>query len=199
MGQSPAEIARTVFELLLVMLFFDRLIPQVLFTKTAGEWIAKISFLIHVLFYLVLPVTLTIGLLLSIAGLAEPEDAEAGASERRRWMRCWRRAKKKAFSKKSDRELVRSVVEFGDKVVREVMTPRPEMFAVPETMTLEEFTAEVNEHEFSRVPVYDASLDQVTGIAFARDLLGVKDADAASTGRWRSCSGRRCLCRRRRR
>jgi putative hemolysin len=31
----------------------------------------------------------------------------------------------------SDRELVRSVVEFGDKVVREVMTPRPEIFAVP--------------------------------------------------------------------
>ena len=33
------------------------------------------------------------------------------------------------------------MVEFGDKVVREVMTPRPEIFAVPETMTLEEFQA----------------------------------------------------------
>jgi len=79
-----------------------------------------------------------------------------------------------------DRELVRSVVEFGDKVVREVMTPRPEMFAVAGKTSLETFTAEVNAHNFSRVPVYGESLDHITGIAFARDLLGVKDADAAT-------------------
>jgi len=63
-------------------------------------------------------------------------------------------------------------------VVREVMTPRPEMFAVPGTMSLEEFTAQVNEHGFSRVPVYADSIDEITGIAFARDLLGVKDSEA---------------------
>ena len=79
-----------------------------------------------------------------------------------------------------DRELVRSVVEFGDKVVREVMTPRPEMFAVAGKTSLETFTAEVNAHNFSRVPVYGESLDEITGIAFARDLLAVKDAEAAT-------------------
>jgi CBS domain containing-hemolysin-like protein len=78
----------------------------------------------------------------------------------------------------SDRALVRSVVEFGDKVVREVMTPRPEMFAVPGTMTLEQFNAELVEHAFSRVPVYAEGLDDITGIAFARDLLHVRDVDA---------------------
>ena len=62
-----------------------------------------------------------------------------------------------------DRELVRSVVEFGDKVVREVMTPRPEMFAVAGKTSLETFTAEVNAHNFSRVPVYDESLDHDYG------------------------------------
>jgi putative hemolysin len=63
-------------------------------------------------------------------------------------------------------------------VVREVMTPRPQMFAVPGSRSLENFTAAVNEHGFSRVPVYGEGLDQVTGIAFARDLLLVRDADA---------------------
>jgi len=178
-GESPVEIGRTVFELLLAMLVFDRLLPQIFFTKTRGEWIARISFLVRVLFYLVLPLTLTIGLLLSIAGLAEPEtqqlehpgeamDAllEAGEEE--------------GVLDEEDRELVRSVVEFGDKVVRDVMTPRPEMFAVAGKTSLEKFTAEVNAHNFSRVPVYGESLDQVTGIAFARDLLAVKDTDAAT-------------------
>jgi CBS domain containing-hemolysin-like protein len=53
------------------------------------------------------------------------------------------------------------------------------MFAVAGKTTLETFTAEVNAHNFSRVPVYGEGLDDVTGIAFARDLLAVKDADAA--------------------
>jgi CBS domain containing-hemolysin-like protein len=80
---------------------------------------------------------------------------------------------------------MRSVLEFGDKVVREVMTPRPEMFAVAETMSLAEFTRAVRERGFSRVPVYrgsggsGGSLDEIAGIVFAHDLLGVDDSDAA--------------------
>jgi len=54
------------------------------------------------------------------------------------------------------------------------MTPRPEIFAVPQTMTLEQFRREVREHGFSRVPVYGASPDEIVGIAFARDLLEVE-------------------------
>ena len=78
----------------------------------------------------------------------------------------------------SDRELVRSAVEFGDKVAREVMTPRPEMFAVPGSTTLEEFLDMIESQPFSRVPVYEGTLDHVTGIVFAHDLLRIRDEDA---------------------
>jgi CBS domain containing-hemolysin-like protein len=177
-GHSLVEIARTVFELLLVLLIFDRLLPQVFFTKTRGLWIVRITVLLQALFYLVLPVTLMISLLLSIAGLAEPEATEpehAGEA----MDALLEAGEEEGVLDEEDRELVRSVVEFGDKVVREVMTPRPEMFAVSGKTTLEVFTAEVNAHNFSRVPVFGESIDDITGIAFARDLLGVKDTDAA--------------------
>ncbi|AEU37960.1 hemolysin family protein [Granulicella mallensis] len=176
-GHSLVEISRAVFELVLVLLFFDRLLPQLFFTRTRGEWVAPITPIVQALFYLVLPVTLMIGLLLSIAGLAEPEvEVEEHASEAMDAL--LEAGEEEGVLDEEDRELVRSVVEFGDKVVREVMTPRPEMFAVPGTMSLEEFTAQVNEHGFSRVPVYAGSIDEITGIAFARDLLGVKDSEA---------------------
>ncbi len=177
-GLTPTEIARTVFELLLVLLVFDRLIPQIFFTKSRGEWVVKIRMLIQVLFYLVLPLTLTIELLLSIAGLAESE-AEEPEHAGEAMDALLEAGEEEGLLDEEDRELVRSVVEFGDKVVREVMTPRPEMFAVSGKTSLETFTAEVNAHNFSRVPVYEESLDHITGIAFARDLLGVKDTDAA--------------------
>jgi CBS domain containing-hemolysin-like protein len=176
-GHSPVEIARTVFELVLVLLVFDRLLPQIFFTKTRGEWITRITPLVQVLFYAALPLTLTIELLLSIAGLAEPEAAEPEHAHEA-MDALLEAGEEEGVLDEEDRELVRSVVEFGDKVVREIMTPRPEMFAVAGKTSLETFTAEVNAHNFSRVPVYGASLDEITGIAFARDLLAVKDAEA---------------------
>ena len=171
------ELAQTVFELLLVLLVFDRLLPQIFFARTKGEWIARIAPLLQVLFYLVLPITLTISLLLSIAGLAEPEIAEQ-EHPHEAMDALLEAGEEEGVLDEEDRQLVRSVVEFGDKVVREVMTPKPEMFAVPGTMSLERFTAEVNAHNVSRIPVYGEGLDEITGIAFARDLLGVKDAEA---------------------
>jgi putative hemolysin len=176
--RNSAEVARTAFELLLVVLFFDRLLPQVFFTRTRGPWVARISAVYQALFYLVLPITLMLGLLLSIASLAEPEDAEEPEHPSEAMDALLEAGEEEGIFEESDRELVRSVVEFGDKVVREVMTPRPEMFSVPDTMSLEDFTAEVNSHSFSRVPVYSGTVDTITGIAFARDLLGVRDSDA---------------------
>lgn len=171
------QVWRTVFELLLSLLIFDRVIPQLLFTRTRGRWIVHLTPVVQVLFYLVLPVTLIIGLLLSIVGLASPE-AEEPEHPGEAVDALLEAGEEEGILEKSDRELVRNVVEFGDKVVREVMTPRPEMFAVPGSMSLREFTTAVNEHNLSRIPVYGASLDDITGIAFARDLLRVEDAEA---------------------
>ena len=172
--ESAGEIGRSVFELLLVMLIFDRLIPQLFFTRTRGQWITRVSWLMQGLFYIVLPVTLTIGLLLSIGNLAEPE-AEVEETPSEAMDALLEAGEEEGVLDEEDRELVRNVVEFGDMVVREVMTPRPEMFAVPGTMSLEKFTAEINAHNFSRVPVYGESLDSITEEkhrVFSRDLLG---------------------------
>ena len=175
-----AEIAQAIFELVLLILIFDRLIPQVLFVRTQGLWVMKIRYILQALFFVILPVTLLLGLLLSIVALAEPEDTQEEEHPSEAMDALLEAGEEEGILEESDRELVRSVVEFGDKVTREVMTPRPEIFAVPDTLTLKEFTAEIEQHVFSRVPVFRGSLDHVTGIAFAHDLLQVTDEDAAT-------------------
>jgi CBS domain containing-hemolysin-like protein len=174
------EAATTICELILVILIFDRLVPQVLFVRTRGLWVMKIRYLLQALFFVILPVTLLLGLLLSIVALAEPEDALEEEHPSEAMDALLEAGEEEGILEESDRELVRSVVEFGDKVVREVMTPRPEIFAVPDSLTLKEFTAEIEEHVFSRVPVFRGSLDNITGIAFAHDLLQVTDEDAVT-------------------
>ena len=174
-----SDIARTAVELILLIVLFDRLVPQLLFTRTRGLWIAKIRYLLEALFYLILPVTLLLGLLLSIAALAEPEDLAEEDHPSEAMDALLEAGEEEGILEESDRELVRSVVEFGDKVVREVMTPRPEIYAVDGAMTLEMFTAALEENIYSRVPVYAGMLDNITGIVFAHDLLQILDTDAA--------------------
>src|SRR5271156_4016568 len=177
---STGEVIRAACELILLILIFDRLLPQLLFSRTRGLWIARILPILQALFYLILPVTMLLQLLLSIAALAEPEDATQEDHPSEAMDALLEAGEEEGILEESDRALVRSAVEFGDKIVLEVMTPRPEIFAVPGSLNLRKFTAEINEHAFSRVPVYSGSLDNVTGIAFAHDLLKVLDADAAN-------------------
>jgi CBS domain containing-hemolysin-like protein len=177
---STGEVVRAACELIILILIFDRLLPQLLFARTRGTWIVRILPILQALFYLILPVTMLLQLLLSIAALAEPEDKPEEDHPSEAVDALLEAGEEEGILEESDRELVRSAVEFGDKVVLEVMTPRPEIFAVPGNLTLREFTAQINEHAFSRVPVYSGTLDNVTGIAFAHDLLKVLDAEAGT-------------------
>ena len=75
-----------------------------------------------------------------------------------------------------ERELLHSVVEFGDTVVREVMTPRPDVVAVQAGATLAELRTLFVERQYSRLPVYEEDLDHVLGFVFVKDLVPLADA-----------------------
>ena len=70
-----------------------------------------------------------------------------------------------------ERRLLRSVVDFGDTLVREVMTPRPDIVALPDTATIGDLRALFREQEYSRFPVYKDSLDNIAGFVFVKDLV----------------------------
>ncbi len=74
---------------------------------------------------------------------------------------------------REERELLHSVVEFGDTLVREVMTPRPDIVAVKSTATVAELRAVFAEQQYSRIPVYRDSLDDVFGFVFIKDFATV--------------------------
>jgi putative hemolysin len=67
--------------------------------------------------------------------------------------------------------LIHAVIEFGDTRVSEVMTPRPDIVAVPETATIREARDVMLSSKYSRLPVYRDQIDSVEGIIYVRDLL----------------------------
>ncbi len=173
-------LLRAAAELALALVVFRWLVPQLVFARVSDRFIGRLALPMQVAFWLVLPLTLLISLVQSIADLAEPEEPDEERPSSEAVDALLEAGEQEGILEESDRELVRSVVQFGDKVVREVMTPRPAILAVPSSMTLTAFTHEVNAHSLSRVPVYGESLDDILGIAFARDLLGVEDTEAST-------------------
>ncbi|MCY4635519.1 MAG: hemolysin family protein [Acidobacteria bacterium] len=74
-----------------------------------------------------------------------------------------------------ERRLLQSVVEFGETLVREVMTPRPDIVAVKSDATLDELRVLFTEEQYSRLPVFEHSLDTVLGFVFVKDLVSLSD------------------------
>jgi putative hemolysin len=70
-----------------------------------------------------------------------------------------------------EKELIHSIFEFGDTIVREVMVPRPDVVAIEGDKTLRDVQALVLRHGFSRIPVFQDDLDNVIGFVFAKDVL----------------------------
>jgi len=80
-----------------------------------------------------------------------------------------------------EKELIHSIFEFGDTVVREVMTPQPDIVATEESGSLDEVLDLVIRHGYSRIPVYRESRDEIVGIVYAKDVL--RELHAGRNGR----------------
>ena len=177
---SGSEIAQAAFAVVLIVVFFNRLLPYLFFTRTRGAWLPALVWPLRILITLFLPVTLVITFLLSIATLAgepatpEEEDANGAAAVDA----LIEAGQEEGILEEEDHALIRSAVEFGDKVVREVMTPRPRIFAIPEEITVEQLLMMLEANPFSRVPVFKGSLDGITGIVHAHDTLQITDVEA---------------------
>lgn len=72
-----------------------------------------------------------------------------------------------------DRELFESVVSFHDRVVREIMIPRVDVFALPDDTSISEAAKKLEVEGYSRVPVYKETIDEIEGILMYKDILHI--------------------------
>lgn len=84
-------------------------------------------------------------------------------------------SEEKESEQAQESRLLRSVVEFGDTLVREVMTPRPDIVAIRSDATIDDLRRLIQEQEYSRLPVYAENLDNIVGLVVVKDLIQVAE------------------------
>jgi CBS domain containing-hemolysin-like protein len=174
------EILQATLSLVLIVILCNRFLPFVFFARTKGQWLGRWVWLLRMLIYLVLPVTLVIGFLQSVTSLTRSHSDEQPESQAEAVDALIEAGQEEGILDESNRDLIQSAVEFGEKTVREAMKPRPEMVAVPTNTTVEQFIELLRKKPFSRVPVYEGTIHNVKGIVYAQDVLQVPDTDAAA-------------------
>ncbi len=175
------EIAQAAVGMIVIVIVCNRWLPYVMFTRTRGEWMVSFVTLLRLLLYLMFPITLVLGFGLSVAALAESHEPDTPEDSAEAVDALIEAGREEGILEESDRQLIQSVVEFGDKTVREAMTPRPDVFAVPADTTVQQFIALMRDHPYSRVPVYVSTLDHIQGMVLAHDLLPIPDEEARVT------------------
>jgi CBS domain containing-hemolysin-like protein len=158
-------------------------IPDLLLARTSGRWIRPLLPIVRAFLWLVWPLRAVAELAASLARISEDDgplgEAEATRADHQEGIEALvEQAQEEGILEHDDAALIEQLVEFGDKRVSELMTPRPEVAAISADASLEDLRKLVVEKRFSRVPVYGETLDDMLGMVYSRDLLETPDYEA---------------------
>ncbi|MGO9647986.1 MAG: hemolysin family protein [Terriglobales bacterium] len=172
------EILQATLGLILIVIIFNRFLPFVFFMRTKGQWLARWVPVLHIVIYLALPATLVLGFLRSVTALTKEHSEEQPETQAEAVDALIEAGQEEGILDESNRDLIQSAVEFGEKTVREAMKPRPDIVAVPANTTVEHFVELLREKPYSRVPVFEGTIHNIKGIVYAQDVLQVPDTEA---------------------
>lgn len=172
------EVLEAALVLLLIVIIFNRFLPYVFFSRTSGKWLGRWVPVLRALIYLVLPVTLVLGFLQSVTSLTREHSEPQPETQAEAVDALIEAGQEEGILDESNRELIQSVVQFSEKTTREAMKPRPEMVTVASDTTVETLVELLRAKSFSRLPVFEGSIDSIVGVVYANDVLQVPDAEA---------------------
>jgi len=153
-------------------------IPDTLLYRTTGRWLLPLLPIVRAGMWVVWPARVFLEGAESLARISEHEAEKTEEQRTEEGIEALvEAAEEEGIIHPEQADLIEQVVEFSDKRVREVMTPRPDIVAIAADATLEELHAKFVETKFSKMPVYERSLDEIYGVVNAQELLHIADAD----------------------
>jgi len=162
----------------LTMLVATYVIPHVLYRRSRGRWLLVLIPPLRVAAFLVRPLVWMFDFVSALAEMADLEQREESPATPAENVEALISAgTEEGLIEEKDRELIQSVVAFGDKTVREVMTPRPNIVGIEAGASLEDLRRLVIDEQYSRVPVYEGSIDQVIGFVHVRDMFELQEEE----------------------
>lgn len=163
---------------LLGMLVSTYFVPAFLYRRTKGTWMMTLLPVTKLLAALAMPLVALVRLFQSLLDLDKDGQGEPAPADSVEHIEALITAgAEEGILEEGDRKLIHSVVAFGDKNVREVMTARPNIVAISVERSLEDLRQLVIHEQYSRIPVYQDTIDNIVGFVHVRDLFELSDEE----------------------
>jgi putative hemolysin len=167
--QSVLEAMGLSFLAMLVSTYF---VPLFLYRRTSGRWMMKLLPAIKLMAASAMPLAALVKMFQSLLDLDKDGNGETAPADSVEHIEALITAgAEEGIIEEEDRKLIHSVVAFGDKSVREVMTSRPNIVAIGTDKSLDDLRQLVIHEQYSRIPVYEGSIDNVIGFIHVRDMF----------------------------
>jgi len=159
-----------------LVLVFGEIIPKTVAIRNAEKISVMVAPVVITLQFIIRPMAYFIGFIsrpiIHLFGGKTPEKGPFITEEDIHIILAT--GEKQGVIEEEERQMISSIFDFTDTIVREVMTPRPDIIAADVNSSRDDIINAVIESGHSRIPVYDGNLDNVTGLIYAKDLLKVK-------------------------
>ena len=171
-GVPHAAVWSTVL-MTVLLLTFGEIIPKTIAVGDAERWARRLAPWLERVAFVLSPLNasflwLTNGILRLFGGSPSAHGPFVTEEDIRMLVNVG--AEQKVLEER-EREMIHSIIEFGDTIVREVMTPRPDIVAVERSMLATRALELVIKEGYSKIPVYEGTIDNVTGVVHERELL----------------------------
>jgi len=161
-----------------MMLASAHIAPHVLYRRTQARWLLPLVPVLRLLLLAVRPLTALLEFFQSVFDLGDREEAAEEHNNHTDHIDALITAgTEEGFFEEEDRKLIHAAVAFGDKTVREVMTPRPNVVAIESSKSLEGLRELLINEQYSRVPVYEDTIDRIIGFVHARDMFELDEEE----------------------
>ena len=163
--------------MLLLVQFLGRVVAVSRPEQVALTFVAPVELLVRILFIVLVPLN---ALDAWVRGLLGVQRGLTPAEEEDRLRHL---VEGNTDLEEDEREMIASVIELGEQPVREIMVPRMDIVATAEESTVREMLDRIIDSGHSRIPIYEATIDNITGVVYAKDLLKfLRDGDQQRRG-----------------
>jgi putative hemolysin len=165
---------------LIIVLTFRQLVPRALALRSPDEVLERLIPVLAIPYFILRPLARTITTLLNRFNqwdeIESEEEEEASEEEIQAFIDA---GQEEGILEQDEGVMIQSIVQFGDKVALEVMTPRTQITAADVAWTFDRFVSQILSSKHSRMPVYRDELDNIEGLIHERDLLRLNRSGGA--------------------
>ena len=167
--------------LTVVVLIFGEITPKTMAKDKPEKFCMRAVPILRVLLFVLTPLHLFFGLFSKVAMKLFHTSEEEGITEEE-LITMVEEAESEGGLEHHESELIRAAIEFNDMEVEEILTPRVDIVAAPDTVTMEDLAVLFAESAYSRIPIYHTSIDNITGLVHEKDFFSARYRNHTDVG-----------------